>query len=99
MGKEDQGAKAQGRKAPAYEINMGIIRGVVWENAGKKGVWYSINVTRRYRDGAGEVKYATSFGQHDALIAAEVLRACYVWIATKVGPVAVEEDGSSTASE
>lgn len=74
-------AKEEQRQKPSYEVRLGRIRGVVWENHHEKtGRWFSTVISRTYKDGQGTYKSATSFGEADLLVVAEVARLCYLWI-------------------
>lgn len=89
MAKADQGNQG-GRKPPAYECRMGRIRAVVWKNDGKDGAWYSVSVTRSYKDGEQNWKQATSFGRDDLLVVAEAVRTCWLWI---MAQTTTQQDG------
>lgn len=73
--------KEEQRQKPAYECRLGRIKCTIWENHHEKsGRWFSIVVTRSYKDGAGQWKSAQSFGEADALVVAEAMRCAYLWI-------------------
>jgi hypothetical protein len=74
-----------GRTPPVHECRVGRIRGIVWRNDGQEGPWFSVNITRSYKDGAGNWKTATSYGRDDLLVVAEVSRLCWLWIAQQAG--------------
>ena len=59
-------------KKPLDAVGIGTVRAAIWQNevAGKR--WYSINVTRIYRDADGAWKTAQSFGHDDLLVLARV---------------------------
>lgn len=83
----EQQPQGTGRTPPVHECRVGRIRGVVWRNEGKEGVWFSVNLTRSYRDNSDppQWKQSTSLGRDDLLVAAEVLRLCWLWIASQNG--------------
>lgn len=82
---EGNGA-AGARTPPAHECRIGRLKVTVWANhSEKEGVWYSVNLTRSYRDGEGNWKQATSLGRDDLLPAGELLRLAYLWIAQQKG--------------
>ena len=85
-----------GRKPPVHEVRIGRIRGVVWCNSGKEGDWYSVNITRSYKDGENNWKQATSYGVLDLLVVAEVARLCWLFIAQQNGS---KLDGNGHAAE
>lgn len=67
------------RKPPVYEARAGLLKATCWENAGDKGPWVSVTLSRSYRTGGenGEWKSAQSFSKDDLLALAELLR--HVW--------------------
>jgi hypothetical protein len=73
------------RIPPVYECRIGRIRGIVWRNEGKEGPWFSVNITRSYKDGNDVWKSATSYGRDDLLVVAEMSRLCWLWIAHQTG--------------
>lgn len=74
-------AAPQERQKPAYECRLGRIKATVWENHHEKsGRWFSVVITRSYKDGQGQWKSAQSFGLDDLLVVAEVSRCAYLWI-------------------
>ncbi len=78
----DQG---NGRRPPAHEIRCGRIKATIWENESKEGVWYSVTMTRNYKDGQGQWKSATTFGRDDLLVVAECSRMAWIWLAQQNG--------------
>jgi hypothetical protein len=78
-GKASQPAKQEKQK-PAAEFRMGRIRCTVWANQHEqRGTWYSMTLTRSYKDG-DQWKTATSFGADDLLVIGEVCRRARWWI-------------------
>lgn len=73
------------RTKPAHEVRIGRIKGVVWKNEGKEGPWYSVAVSRSYKDGQDQWKQAHTFGRDDLLVVAEVCRLCWLFIAQQNG--------------
>jgi hypothetical protein len=55
----------------------GRLRVVIWENESKEGKWYSMTLTRSYKDGKGNWQQAATLGRDDALAASELLRLAY----------------------
>ena len=92
---QGQGA-GSGRTPPVHECRIGRIRGVVWRNEGKDGAWFSVNITRSYKDGNDQWKQATSYGRDDLLVVAEVARLCFLFVAQQNGS---KLDGNGHASE
>lgn len=69
------------RPKPAFEFRLGRVRATVWENHHEKtGRWFSVAVTRTYKDGDGKWQNATTFGRDDLFVVAEVVRQARLWI-------------------
>lgn len=67
---------------PAHEIRISRIKATAWRNVTTEGqVWFSITLTRSYKDKEGAWKSASSLGADDLLVAAQVLTAMRWWIA------------------
>jgi hypothetical protein len=84
----EQQTQGQGgeRKPPAAEFRLGRIRATVWANHSEgHGTWYSVVVTRSYKDGKDQWKTAQSFGRDDLLVISEVVRMAYHWINKQLG--------------
>ena len=65
---------------PVHEIKLGRIRASVWLNEGSKDVcWYSVSVTRAYREGE-RWKESSSFSRDDLPIVSKVAEMAYRWI-------------------
>jgi hypothetical protein len=93
---QQQGREQETRKPPVHECRIGRIKGVIWENQSQKeGVWYSVTLTRNYKDGQGQWKSATSYGRDDCLVIAEVARLCWLWIAQQNGTNVGGQDDAS----
>lgn len=77
-------AKPEGssdRQPPAHEVRLGKIRASIWANSHPaEGTWYSVSLTRRYRDKTGNWQSASSLGRDDLLVAGEALRQAYCWV-------------------
>lgn len=84
---EQQGQSGTGsRTPPAYECRIGRIKAVVWTNRTTEGEeWFSTTLTRSYKDSQGNWKSASSLGRDDLLVAAECLRAAFLFIASRQG--------------
>lgn len=67
-------------RKPIHEIKLSRIRVSIWENGGEgQRTWYSVAVSRSYRD--GEVwKETTSFNRDDLPIVAKAAEMAYAWI-------------------
>ncbi len=68
---------------PAFEARLNHLRATVWENRKDGASWYTVNVTRRYRDG-DQWKDASSLnGLADIVLAREALARAADFIRTK----------------
>jgi hypothetical protein len=79
---QDGNGTGGARVPPVHTVQCGRIRGVVWRNTGSEGEWFSVSVTRSYKDNANppQWKQATTFGRDDLLVVSEVTRALWAWI-------------------
>src|SRR3954451_22763217 len=84
-GAEGHDAQASGEGAagggPAHEIRFRNIRATIWHNEGERGLWYSVRITRSYRDAEGNWHTADTFNSVELLAVAELARAAFYWIA------------------
>ena len=65
---------------PVHEIKLGRIRASVWTNeSSQQHVWFSVSISRLYRDG-GEWKTTTSFGRDDLPLVSKAAEMAYAWI-------------------
>ena len=77
---QPQQPQGGGRSKPAHEVRAGRIKATCWLNEDKDGrPWYSVTVTRSYKDGEGNWKQATSFGRDDLLVVAECARLAWLF--------------------
>lgn len=64
---------------PIHEIRVGRVRASIWRNANDNGGWFSVQVTRHYRD--GEVwKTTSSFSRDDMPLVSKAAEMAYAWI-------------------
>ncbi len=86
MAKKNGGAPAPvpKREPPVHEIRLGRLRASIWRNEhSQEGVWYSVTLTRGYKDAQGQWHSASSFGRDDLLVVGELARLAFHWIAEK----------------
>ena len=68
------------RQKPVHELRLGKMRAAIWGHSNESGeVWYSVTLSRLYRDGA-QWKDSTSFSRDDLPIVAKVADMAYAWI-------------------
>ncbi len=85
------------RAKPAHQVRIGgRIQGTVWRNEGKDGPWFSVSITRSYKDGQNNWKQAATFGRDDLLVVAEVARLCWLFIAQQNGSKLDGGNGSTS---
>ena len=53
------------------------IRAKLWRNANRNGEWFSVNITRVYKDDAGEFQDSQSFSRDDLLHVAYVAQKAF----------------------
>jgi hypothetical protein len=105
-GPPQPGPATQGRQRPAHEVRIGRLRATLWANQHpEQGTWYSVTLTRSYKDGQGQWKSAQSFGRDDLLALAEVCRQAFLWVHRQYqspqqnGGAAEEAQGDSSHAE
>ena len=69
----------QGKKRPANEVRIGLVRAAIWRNEGESGTWHNVTFERLYKDGE-EWKSSSSFGRDDLLVLAKVADRAHTWI-------------------
>lgn len=66
---------------PEHKIKIGLVSATIWNNDG----FYSVDVTRSYKDGEGQWKSTNSLFQSDLLNAAKCAERAEIWISRKSG--------------
>lgn len=64
---------------PANEIKLAQVRATIWLNRDGGNAWYSITVSRSYRDGE-DWKTTNSFRRDDLPLVAKATEMAYAWI-------------------
>lgn len=65
---------------PAHEVRLGKIRVTIWPNRSpNQGTWYSVTVSRSYKDGDAW-KETSSFRRDDLPVVARAIDMAYAWI-------------------
>ena len=68
------------QKRPFHEIRLGPIRAAIWANGnGPNDAWFSVTVSRHYKDGNGW-KTSSSFRRDDLPVVAKIMEMSYAWI-------------------
>ena len=65
--------------SPAHKIRTGTLQATIWRNAGDKGTWYSVQLTRGYKVDEGW-RETDNLGFDDLLSAAKLLDQAHTWI-------------------
>jgi hypothetical protein len=84
------------RDPPAKEIRIGLLKATIWANKKDDGKWYSVTLSRSYKDGDDQWKTSHSFGKDDLLVASQLLQQAFLWIAKESGAVGL---GAGTEDE
>ncbi|OWK42419.1 hypothetical protein [Fimbriiglobus ruber] len=66
--------------SPAHKIRIGSVSAIIWRNPSEKGAWYSLQITRSYKNGDDEWRNTDALGYDDALTAAKLLDLAHTWI-------------------
>ena len=69
----------KGSNKPVHEVRLGRIKAAVWANTGESGVWYSVVISRLYKEGDAW-KRSESFSRDDLPLVAKVADLVHTWI-------------------
>jgi hypothetical protein len=64
---------------PVHKVRAGGIEVAVWQKESDKGPWYSVSMSRSYKQGE-EWKQSDSFGADDLLLLCKLLDRAHSWI-------------------
>jgi hypothetical protein len=64
-------------KQPAYKFKIGLITATIWDNDG----FYSVDLSRSYKNNEGQWQSTTSYGHSDLLNIAKSAERAENWIA------------------
>ncbi len=67
---------------PAHKIHIGYVSAVIWANEkpSGEGIWYTVDVSRSYKDKSGALKNTSTLKHDDCLVAAFLLQRANAWI-------------------
>jgi hypothetical protein len=65
---------------PIKEFKIGRIKASVWANEGQKSVWYTVTVSRLYKEEGNTWQSASSFKREDLLVLCKVLNLTHSWL-------------------
>lgn len=66
---------------PAKTLRDGTIKATIWKNQGEKGAYYSVDLSRGYKDNNGAWQETTSFSGTDLLKVSHLASRAYDAIA------------------
>jgi hypothetical protein len=70
--------------SPAHKLRFGNLQATIWRNVNEKGVWYTVNPDRSYKQGDETWKETDSLGFDDLLTMAKLLDQAHSWIAMQM---------------
>ena len=62
---------------PTRKLRYGRITAAIWRNSTDDGPFYSVTLSRTYRDSNGQLQNSTSLSGSDLLVAAQALQDSY----------------------
>jgi hypothetical protein len=65
---------------PVHSIRLRNVRASIWANQTEQGVFYSVKITRFFKDAEGEWRNSDSFGRDDLLLASKAADLAHTWI-------------------
>lgn len=69
------------KNRPVHDVRMGRICGAIWTQAGTDGqTWYTVTISRIYRDNDGNWQRSDSFNRTDLPLVAKVADLCHTWV-------------------
>lgn len=68
------------KKRPIKKIRAGNTQVAVWANKGTKGTWFSVSISRSYKDERGQWQDANSFGMQDIPLLCKLLNQAYDYL-------------------
>ena len=74
-----QPAADKANNKPVHEVRLGPIKAAVWANTGESGVWFSVVISRLYKEG-DSWKRSESFSRDDLPLVAKVADLAHTWI-------------------
>jgi hypothetical protein len=65
--------------SPAHKLRIGALQATIWRNAGDKGNWYSVKLSRGYKVDEGW-RETDNLGFDDLLASAKLLDLAHTWV-------------------
>lgn len=86
------------KQRPVHKVRLRSVTAAVWQNQSDRGPWYSVTVSRSYRDDAGNWHTAENYSGGDLLLLAEVSRLAFLWI-ERTGQAQPRSDGQGPSPQ
>ncbi|WP_322867735.1 hypothetical protein U5922_016890 [Aquicoccus sp. G2-2] len=64
-------------KTPSHKVRLGLITATIWDNNG----FYSVDMSRSYKDANGDWQSTASYAHNDLLNVAKCAERAEIWIA------------------
>src|SRR5205085_1627713 len=87
------------KQRPAQTIRFGRLKATIWRQESDKGPWYTVVLTRSYKDQAGQWQSSGSFGRDDLLLLAKLADQAHTWICRQLAKDAVSADNGQAEDE
>jgi hypothetical protein len=71
---------AEEKQQPVHAVRLRNVRAAVWANRNEGGTYYTVTLSRSYRDQEGNWHTSESFGRDDLLLLAKVADVAHTWI-------------------
>ena len=68
------------KNRPIKKFRAGNAQVAVWANKGKKGTWFSVTISRSYKNASGEWEDANGFGLQDIPLLCKLLDQAYDYL-------------------
>lgn len=68
---------------PAKTIRYGRIEAAIWKRQGEQGPWYSVTLSRSYKDADDQWQRSDNLSRDDLLTAAKALDQAHSWIVAR----------------
>ena len=72
------------KQRPAQTIRFGRLKATIWRQESDNGPWYTVVLTRTYKDQAGSWQSSSSFGRDDLLLLAKLADQAHSWVCRQI---------------
>jgi hypothetical protein len=79
-GGQKAGRQDPPKQRPVFEARMGRLKAACWQQESDQGPWFSVTLSRSYKDGQRSWQTAHSFGRDDLLVLAKLCDQVHTWI-------------------